>query len=350
MIPDKHTYLNHFKQFQRFLENIGIPAKNWKDFFQLGQKQKNLSFLIPVLKQIQFNLCHIYPDDFRRGTSLLVLSYLNELEDEQLFFSLGFMPEETYEKVEKEIIFSMNDDFDAPLNIQKIFELMLNKSDSEYCVIPLKKEYIDYVKEIRQASELISLYYLPGLAKETINLGIDQEPLKIYNSNSNQAEYQTLKTFILVQNDLEARFLNHKYPYLCENTEILLNEYFHRRLDPLMNIGINKMDPILHERVRALSSFFKLLLPPDMHLSDRKKEQYKLKIKDDLIDALRLNPDYFNSECNLWNEMNAEWIQKGVPIKRRLLTNRRNQIPSKLKLQMPLWKVYQYLKQNQHEQ
>ena len=47
--------------------------------------------------------------------------------------------------------------------------------------------------------------------------------------------------------------------------------------------------------------------------------------------------------------MNAEWIQKGIPINRHLLNNRRNQISSKLKPQMPLWKVYQYLKQNQYE-
>lgn len=348
MIQDKHLYLNHFKVFQTFVEEMGIPAHKWNGFFQLVQKPENLPFLLPVLKQIKFNLPHIYPDDFQRSGPLMMLSYLNELQDDQLFFSLGLMSAAVYDKVEKEMVFSFQPEVSSSMDIQKIFEWMLNKDDSNSCVIPLKKEYLEYVQGVRQASELVSLFYLPTLASDSFHLGMDH-PLPVWDKNPQRAEYQVLKTLLLIQNDLDARFLNRKYPHVFEYTPLLINEYFHRRLEVFQNMPDNKLDPLLTKRAHVLSSFFKLLLPPDMHLRERQKERYKLVIKEQLMEALRDNPDYFNAAQNTWNEMNAQWVQQVIPINRRLLRNRRNQERVVSNRKTPIWKFYKYLQKNEKQ-
>lgn len=346
MIQDKRLYLNHFKIFQTFLGEMSIPDDKRNAFFQLVQNNDNLPFIMPVLEQMHFNLPHIYPTYFYRRMPFLILSYLNELADDQLFFSLGFMSAQLYERVEKEMVFSSHPDLNNDLKIHQIFERMLNKSDSEYCVIPLKKEYIDYVQDIRRASELMSLFYTPELSANSFHLGLDQ-PVPVFSKNKQEADYQILKTFLLVQNEFDDHFLVRHYPNLWDNTKALMNDYFHRSLDPLMNIGDNKMDPVLPKRVRVLSSFFKLLLEPDPHFTDRQKERRKFLIKRDLTDALRHNPDYFNPQCNTWNEMNAQWLQQAVPINDALLHNQRNKIRTQRLPQTLLWKIYGYLRQKE---
>ena len=257
-----------FKEGSFLWQEVLLKTFNQKGLPSYIQEERYMERVVyPLLKEWDYLLKEMYPQMVRHRISSnhMAVFSLSEMNDAELYFVCGLMSYEVFKHSEAESCKKAEEKFGNFLNLKNkkqlnkispsqiypnivdLFTIMLNKEDSSYR-IPLCKEYIQYVDNIRKASLLMKEAFMPHLYTSS------QETSVIENcfvpNNVNQARYNMLHNMIRIRNSI---FVNHKKQHfdsldIC--LSLLSKQFYLDQINVLKTLPFNNRDPFLSRRAK----------------------------------------------------------------------------------------------------
>ena len=320
------------------IEDFKKESFIWSEVLQSTFMQKGFSpyatqqnvmekFAYPILKEWDYLLKSMYPQMVRHRISSnhMAVFSLSEMNDAELYFVCGLMSYEVFKYSEatsckkaeekarsvnrqRKLSFQQLDSL-SPLsfypNIVDLFEIMLNRPEDSL-QIPLCKEYIQYVDNIRKASQLLKAAHLP------MHQAVKKRKYALENwcipNDLNQTRYNILHHMVQIRNSFYAESEPKSSNALNILLSLLSKQFYLDQVAVLKTLPFNRRDPLLAERAKVSAQLLTDVLGPqrfhvrrdfDKHLADCAIWVHQM-----ILDNPNL-PDVFNME-------NASCFKKNI--------------------------------------
>lgn len=288
-------------------------------------------FVFPVILEWNKILSDYFGTEIDRKAPYYLMSFARMSEPELAFVS-GLFGERVYHKTfalaERQAFESLKEQYARekthqflPSVIQQSFpsvETLFPQMMEQDVILPIKKEYLPWFQKMREAGDLLRLYYNPEFKQDRCNMGLDL-PVEKWES-----EYQILRGMLRVSNGLDKRLLKIYAPDFSRVMDSVVRQFAHGGLDMLERLPSNTIDELMPMRRKALLPFLRKIIGNRVPMTITCKYDCYTYLGTALNKALLMNAE-FNKD---WNVANALWFrQSSAPYFTKLtrqLTERKN--------------------------
>lgn len=265
----------------------------------------------PILREWDVVLIETFPKMMRNRVSArdIGIVSLTEMDDAELFFTCGLMSYETFkycETASRRIAVERGKAFfdkktptekaylketmrlaDFCPNIEELFRMMIDRPEDK-CQIPLRKEYIDYVGNIRKAAMIMRDIYNIN-AKEPLIRSYKRDDL-VVPDDLNKTHLNVLAHFVKIRNS----FYREKTPMGADDLDlglmVLAKQLFINQIKVLENLPDNSRDLLLTTRAKIANQIFKDVCHHQTDLVKNNFNQYVTSCAKCLYDMIMVNP------------------------------------------------------------
>lgn len=192
-----------------------------------------------------------------------IITSLSTLDEENLLYICGFLNDNDYDRIINTVEILASDDYlnnnPQPINIKRIFSYLMDKK--EY-ILPIRKNYIDTINNIKNASLLVRFICGQNTLNKPKKSVLDIAPEGHFVNRRVQQFFQdspeTIKKMITLQT-----LASHLPPKkeIQNNLKELAFDHFRRTLKELQNVLPYPKDPDVSQRTRLIQKIYNFHLP-----------------------------------------------------------------------------------------
>lgn len=278
IVEKTKNQIDDFKKESFIWPEVLEPTFAQKGVSSYACAEQMEAFAYPILKEWDYLLKEMYPQMVRHRISSnhMAVFSLSDMNDAELYFVCGLMSYEVFKyseaesckraemkakegrKTNKTVRFSKMRSFYP--DIVELFSIMLDRPEDSH-QIPLCKEYIQCVDNIRKASLLVKAAHLPV---QHAVLKRDYKPDNLCVPNDlNQTRYNILHDIVQIRNSFYAETEKQHSNALNLLISLLTKQFYLDQVAVLKKIPFNSRDPLLSERAKVSSLILADVLGPN---------------------------------------------------------------------------------------